>query len=46
MGYQGLKVADLSIAPRNVAANTNNTASAGGEKAAGIFTRELGLSIS
>ncbi|KAK7733048.1 hypothetical protein SLS53_008377 [Cytospora paraplurivora] len=42
-GVQGLKIADLSIAPRNVAANTNNTALAVGEKAADIFIRELGL---
>ena len=43
-GVRGLKVADLSIAPRNVAANTNNTALAVGEKAADIFIKELGLS--
>lgn len=42
-GVQGLKIADLSIAPRNVAANTNNTALAIGEKAAETFIRELGL---
>lgn len=42
-GVQNLKIADLSIAPRNVAANTNNTALAVGEKAADIFIRELGL---
>lgn len=42
-GVQGLKVADLSIAPENVAANTNNTALAIGEKAADIFIQELGL---
>ncbi|KAH9983847.1 alcohol oxidase-like protein [Xylariaceae sp. FL0662B] len=42
-GVQGLKVADLSIAPLNVAANTNNTAMAVGEKAADIFIKELGL---
>lgn len=40
-GVQGLKIADLSIAPRNVAANTNNTALAVGEKAADIFIQEL-----
>ena len=45
-GVRGLKVADLSIAPRNVAANTNNTALAVGEKAADIFIKELGLSVS
>ncbi|XXH04688.1 GTP-binding protein rbg1 [Hypoxylon texense] len=42
-GVPGLKIADLSIAPRNVAANTNNTALAVGEKAADIFIKELGL---
>ncbi|RDA90935.1 hypothetical protein CP533_5358, partial [Ophiocordyceps camponoti-saundersi (nom. inval.)] len=41
-GIQGLKIADLSIAPRNVAANTNNTALAVGERAADIFIKELG----
>ncbi|KAI1635422.1 alcohol oxidase-like protein [Biscogniauxia mediterranea] len=40
-GVRGLKVADLSIAPRNVAANTNNTALTIGEKAADIIVREL-----
>ncbi|KAK3295243.1 GMC oxidoreductase-domain-containing protein [Chaetomium fimeti] len=42
-GVEGLKVADMSIVPRNVAANTNNTALAIGEKAADIFIKELGL---
>lgn len=42
-GVSGLKIADLSIVPKNVAANTNNTALAIGEKAADIFIRELGL---
>ncbi|KAI0886205.1 putative alcohol oxidase [Annulohypoxylon maeteangense] len=42
-GVKGLKIADLSIAPRNVAANTNDTALAVGERAADIFIRELGL---
>ncbi|KUI66369.1 Alcohol oxidase [Cytospora mali] len=42
-GVQNLKIADLSIAPRNVAANTNNTALAVGERAADIFIKELGL---
>ncbi|KAH8878590.1 alcohol oxidase [Thozetella sp. PMI_491] len=40
-GVQGLKIADLSIVPQNVAANTNNTALAIAEKAADIFIREL-----
>ncbi|KAK4104041.1 GMC oxidoreductase [Parathielavia hyrcaniae] len=43
-GVEGLRIADLSIVPRNVAANTNNTALAIGEKAADIFLGELGLS--
>lgn len=38
-----LKVADLSIAPENIAANTASTAFAIGEKAADIFIKELGL---
>lgn len=42
-GVQGLKVADLSITPGNIGANTNNAALAIGEKAADIFIRELGL---
>ncbi|KAL9617154.1 MAG: hypothetical protein Q9160_008051 [Pyrenula sp. 1 TL-2023] len=42
-GVGGLKIADLSIPPGNVAANTANTAMAIGEKAADIFIRELGL---
>jgi alcohol oxidase len=42
-GIEGLKIADLSIPPENVGANTNNTALVIGEKAADIFIRELGL---
>ncbi|KAI1859384.1 hypothetical protein JX265_010387 [Neoarthrinium moseri] len=42
-GVQGLKIADLSIAPHNVAANTNHTALVIGEKAADIFIEELRL---
>lgn len=42
-GVNGLKIADLSIIPRNIAANTNATALAVGEKAADIFIKELGL---
>lgn len=38
---RGLKIADLSVVPRNVAANTNNTAMVIGEKAAEIILREL-----
>ena len=42
-GIEGLKIADMSIVPVNVAANTNNTAIFVGEKAADIFIKELGL---
>jgi choline dehydrogenase-like flavoprotein len=42
-GVKGLKIADLSILPRNVAANTCNTAMAIGEKAADIIIGDLGL---
>lgn len=42
-GTKGLKLADLSIPPMNVGANTNNTAIAIGEKAADIIIKELGL---
>lgn len=40
-GVQGLKVADLSIAPGNVGANTYSTAAVIGEKAALIISEEL-----
>jgi choline dehydrogenase-like flavoprotein len=42
-GVTGLKVADLSICPANVAANTANTAFVIGEKAADLIIAELGL---
>lgn len=42
-GVKGLKLADLSVPPENVGANTGNTAFAVGEKAADIFIKELGL---
>ena len=42
-GLQNLKIADLSVPPENVGANTGNTAFVIGEKAADIFIRELGL---
>ncbi|KAF7556004.1 hypothetical protein G7Z17_g1734 [Cylindrodendrum hubeiense] len=42
-GTKGLKIADLSIPPTNVGANTNNTAIVVGEKAAAILIKELGL---
>jgi alcohol oxidase len=44
-GTAGLKVADLSILPENVGANTNNTALVVGEKAAVIIGKELGLEV-
>lgn len=40
-GVKGLKIADLSIPPENVGANTNNTALVIGEKAADIIIAEL-----
>jgi choline dehydrogenase-like flavoprotein len=42
-GVERLKIADLSIPPLNVAANTTNTAVAIGEKAADIIVKELSL---
>ena len=42
-GVQGLKVADLSIGPSNVAANTYSTALLIGEKAAMMIAEELGM---
>jgi alcohol oxidase len=44
-GTVGLKVADLSMVPENVGANTNNTALVVGEKAAVIIGRELGIKV-
>lgn len=44
-GTQNLKVADLSMVPENVGANTYNTALIVGEKAAQIIASELGLTI-
>lgn len=44
-GTKGLKVADLSMVPENVGANTNNTALAVGEKAAEIIGAELGIRV-
>ena len=40
---QGLRVADLSIGPANVAANTYSTALVIGEKAAIIIAEDLGI---
>ncbi len=45
-GVKGLKLADLSVPPQNVGANTGGTAFVIGERAADIFIRELGLSKS
>lgn len=42
-GVQGLKVADLSVPPENVGANTNNTALMIGEKAADVIIKDLGI---
>ena len=42
-GLKGLKLADLSVQPENVGANTGNTAFVIGEKAADLFIKELGL---
>ncbi|KAI1081844.1 alcohol oxidase-like protein [Whalleya microplaca] len=42
-GVHGLKIADLSIVPENICANTMNTAAMIGEKAADIFIEELRL---
>ncbi|KAF4628178.1 hypothetical protein G7Y89_g9974 [Cudoniella acicularis] len=44
-GTQGLKVADLSMVPENVGANTNNTALVVGEKAAVIIGNEFGIKV-
>lgn len=41
-GVEALKVADLSVVPVNMAANTGNMALTIGEKAADIFAEELG----
>ena len=42
-GVRGLKLADLSVPPENVGANTGNTAYVIGEKAADIIVKELGI---
>ncbi|EEU38475.1 uncharacterized protein NECHADRAFT_98136 [Fusarium vanettenii 77-13-4] len=42
-GTKGLKLADLSIVPKNVGGNTGNTAMLVGEKAADIIIKDLGL---
>lgn len=43
-GVKGLKVADLSIAPDNVGANTFTVALTIGEKAAALVAEDLGYS--
>ena len=45
-GVRGLKVADLSIAPGNVSANTYGTALVIGEKAALIIAEQIGIKLS
>jgi len=42
-GVKNLKVADLSVAPTNVGANTYNTALVVGEKAALLIAEDLGI---
>lgn len=42
-GVEGLKVADLSIVPRNIAAHPNSTAMTIGEKAADVVIADLGI---
>lgn len=42
-GVSNLKIVDLSIVPKNVAANTCNTAFMVGEKGSSIILRDLGL---
>ncbi|KXJ90310.1 GMC oxidoreductase-domain-containing protein [Microdochium bolleyi] len=42
-GVKGLKIADLSIVPLNIGANTNNTALLIGEKVADFVIQDLGL---
>jgi len=44
-GVKGVKVADLSICPSNIGANTCNTAQVIGEKAALIIATELGIRL-
>ncbi|KAI0742831.1 alcohol oxidase-like protein [Daedaleopsis nitida] len=44
-GVHGLKIADMSIAPGNVAANTYSTAVVIGEKAAVLIAEDLGIPI-
>lgn len=45
-GVNGLKIADLSIVPLNIGANTNNTALLIGEKVADFVIEDLGVKVS
>ena len=44
-GTKNLKLADLSICPKNVASNTYSVALTVGEKAAAILCQDLGLKV-
>lgn len=44
-GITALKIADLSVVPKNVGANTANMAMAIGEKAADMIIEDLGLRV-
>ena len=44
-GVESLRVADLSVVPVNMAANTANMAFTIGEKAADIFAKDLGYAV-
>jgi alcohol oxidase len=44
-GVEGLRVADLSVVPGNVAANTASTAMMIGEKAAVLVGEDLGVAV-
>jgi alcohol oxidase len=44
-GVSELKIADMSIPPKEVAANLYNTALLNGEKSTDIIIKELGISI-
>ncbi|SGZ28435.1 BQ5605_C027g10336 [Microbotryum silenes-dioicae] len=44
-GTKGLKLADLSICPRNVASNTYSVALTVGEKAADLLAQDMGVKV-
>ncbi|KAK5652037.1 hypothetical protein OQA88_10940 [Cercophora sp. LCS_1] len=46
IGVEGLRIADLSVCPGNVAANTGFLAMVVGEKAAALFGEDLGVDLS